>query len=63
MIATIPSDRRGVLRLMIFPLIPVAPLALTLVPIDRLVAQLMNHCSDRGTIGVDQRPAERDGTK
>jgi hypothetical protein len=30
------------LRLMIFPLIPVAALALTLVPIDRLVAQLMN---------------------
>jgi hypothetical protein len=42
MIATIPSDRQGVLRLTIFPLIPVAPLVLTLVPIDRLVAQLMN---------------------
>ena len=38
----LPIGRETVLRLMIFPLIPVAPLALTLVPIDRLVAQLMN---------------------
>jgi hypothetical protein len=38
----LPIGRETVLRLMIFPLIPVAPLALTLVPVDRLVAQLMN---------------------
>jgi hypothetical protein len=37
----IPIGRGTVIRLVICPLIPVAPLALTLVPIDRLVAHLL----------------------
>lgn len=37
----IPIGRGTVIRLMICPLIPVAPLALTLVPIDRLVGHLL----------------------
>jgi hypothetical protein len=37
----IPIGRGTVIRLMICPLIPVAPLALTVVPIDRLVAHLL----------------------
>jgi hypothetical protein len=37
----IPIGRGTVIRLMICPLIPVAPLALTLVPIDRLLERLL----------------------
>jgi len=38
----LPIGRETVLRLLIFPLIPVAPLALTLVPLDRLVKHLIS---------------------
>jgi hypothetical protein len=38
----LPIGRETVLRLLIFPLIPVAPLALTLVPLDRLVKELIS---------------------
>jgi hypothetical protein len=43
LIAWVPAvGRETVLRLLIFPLIPVAPLALTLVPLDRLVKHLIS---------------------
>jgi len=38
----LPIGRDAVLRLLIFPLIPVAPLALTLVPLDQLMKQLIS---------------------
>jgi len=38
----LPIGRETVLRLLIFPLIPVAPLALTLVPLDQLMKQLIS---------------------
>jgi hypothetical protein len=38
----LPIGRETVLRLLIFPLIPVAPLALTLVPLDRLMKELIS---------------------
>jgi len=37
----LPIGRETVLRLLIFPLIPVAPLALTLVPLERLMKELV----------------------
>ncbi len=38
----LPIGTETVVRLMIFALVPVAPLALTLVPLERLLVQLMN---------------------
>jgi hypothetical protein len=38
----LPIGRETVLRMLIFPLIPVAPLALTLVPLDQLMKELIS---------------------